>query len=859
MMQITPNDPVGRHVIEAGLCFEAGDVDGCDNAYGKAVQESADRPSLREEVQEDHVSSLMELGKRALALTRCEEYLDECPPGPLGLRVLRAEILTALGDPARADAEALAISRDERELSEEQVARLHRVRGLALANDGRRDQATRYLAAARKRFEELRLAERLAQLNEEIDVLLRREGYITAAIDRPPETVPDHLFRAEELRHEGRYEEALRTLVDALDLPDLEPALYWPVVREMAVLARALRRPDLVERLKPRLWEAAGQAPEPQAAWAEADSLLEPGASKDGPVARRFDARIEHIRRLLDDKRLVDAEKDLREVRDRAASPREIALWHLAAAEVEWFRGMSSPGDAAPLHECAGHAAQAVDHARTDTLLEVRIEALRILGHVFAELGLPDSDDRAVDYWAQAHRLEEEIATRQPADLFRIPMLRAARDEHDERVRMALERTQGLETPTASGIAVALEAARGALILPQILPADAHRARDLPRPSDWSGARRWVSGMAAVLPRDQAAWLIHATPHRVHHVIVSRELLLHAYVDSDRHALYEAIDDLARCWDSPETLEESVADGEFDRRLAEVALRLGVGKVTGRLPEHVRRLAAVAGNEVSNVPLAALPLPDEGGPLGLRYALSDLPCLSALAPLRERSLGLRGDNVLLVQPRDDLTPARAPARSLLSGPDATLAGLREALATHRHQIVRIDSHGIYGDDATRSIIGLSPPGAEGHLHFERLEKMDLRGCGTFLLGACESGMAQRLGRDERRGFVRAAFNAGAASVVAARWIAPDRPAAKLLDRLQRHLRALPRDLALLAAMRDVCAMDHEVPYPRNPSRWACWTLYGDSGPQTKAGPLRQRMRRLHGGRSRDALAPQRPA
>ncbi|QXJ21183.1 CHAT domain-containing protein [Actinomadura graeca] len=841
-MQIFSDDPAAEHVTKAGECYEAGDVDGCDAAYGRAVR-AAERAGLREELQEDHLSVLMKLRKRELALRRCEEYLGEHPPGPTGLRVLHAEILTSLGDHGRADAEALAVSQHEGELDAEEVARLHRVRGLALANDGSSEAAMRHLSAAKERFGDLGTSDLLLQMSEEIEVLLKREGHMAATIGGVPETVPDHLLRAEELRHQARYEEAFWTLVRALRLPDLEPALYWPVMREMTTLAWALRLPGLVERLGPFLWEAAGLAPEPQAAQAEAVSLRRPGAPKTGPVSRRFDAGVAHVRRLLDDARQADAEESLKELRDRAASPRDLALWHLAAAEAELIRSRHVRGDAAPSRECAGHAALSATYAWTDSLLEVRIAALRILGHALAGMGLPDSDDRAVDCWGQAHRLEEEIAIRQPGDPIRIHMLRAMPDEHDERVRSALERTQRLETPTAAGIAVALEAARGALILPRILPGGP-RARDLPRPSDWAGARDWVGRMAAALPRDQAVWLIHATPDRVHHVVICRELLHHTYVQSSRQELYQAIGSLARCWESPVTLEASAASGEFARRLKGIALRLGVGAVTGRLPAQVRRLAVVAGNELSDVPLAALPLPDSE-PLGLRYALSDLPCLSALAPLRERSDTRRGDDALLVRPDDDgLAPSRARVLDTLPGAAATPDGLREGLAARRHQIVRIDGHGVYGhDDARFSVIKLWPPGMPGHLRAEDLEGMDLHGCGTLVLGACESGMAQRLGRDERRGFVRAAFNAGAASVVAARWIAPDLPAAELLDRFQGHLRRLPRDLALRAAMRDVHAGDVAVPFPRDPSRWACWSLYGDSGLQTKAGPLRRWMRR----------------
>jgi CHAT domain-containing protein len=125
--------------------------------------------------------------------------------------------------------------------------------------------------------------------------------------------------------------------------------------------------------------------------------------------------------------------------------------------------------------------------------------------------------------------------------------------------------------------------------------------------------------------------------------------------------------------------------------------------------------------------------------------------------------------------------------------------------------------------------------------------MDLRGCGTLVLGACESGMAQQIGRDERTGFVRAAVHAGAPAVIAARWRAVDAVAAAVLDRFERYVRWLPRDLALQRAQLDVCrgapGVPADIPALSHPARWACWTLYGDSGWQTGAGPVRRSLRR----------------
>jgi CHAT domain-containing protein len=111
----------------------------------------------------------------------------------------------------------------------------------------------------------------------------------------------------------------------------------------------------------------------------------------------------------------------------------------------------------------------------------------------------------------------------------------------------------------------------------------------------------------------------------------------------------------------------------------------------------------------------------------------------------------------------------------------------------------------------------------------------MRVCGTVLLGACDSGMADRIGRDERAGFVRAAIRAGAAAVVVARWPAENEVGTAVLDQFERYLRYLPRDVALQRALLDVRT--------EHPARWGCWALYGDPGRQTGAGPVRRVTRR----------------
>jgi CHAT domain-containing protein len=190
-----------------------------------------------------------------------------------------------------------------------------------------------------------------------------------------------------------------------------------------------------------------------------------------------------------------------------------------------------------------------------------------------------------------------------------------------------------------------------------------------------------------------------------------------------------------------------------------------------------------------------------------------------------------------------LTHGTVADRDPLLDAEATVENLCKRLGDVRYRQVRIDAHGEYDHgDTTRSWLALAPEGPAGHLEPDALERLDLGGCGTLILGACESGMATVIGRDERVGFVRAGIHAGAASVLAARWKAPDLVAGPILDNYQRYVRYLPRDVALQRALRHT-ALEETVPQPEHPARWACWTLYGDSSWETGAGAIVRLVRR----------------
>jgi tetratricopeptide (TPR) repeat protein len=865
--ELEPGTPLAGAISRGQQAFAHADVPGGDAAYREAVGlVPAGEPALWAALAVDHVAELHAEGGITPALKRCDEYLRAAEgrhlqEASISLRLLRAEIRSSVGDHAGIDADLApirsALQHANGLLTPDETARLHRLEGLVAAAQGRLREAERHLQEAERIFagqDDRAGVDAIGRDRLMIAVRYGDESGVASVVDGPsPRTVPDHLLLALALKGQVRYEEAIRVLQGVLAL-DLDPAWRFTVIRELFVLLRLTADDEAADGLLPLLREAASLSPDPEAAAAVVERFsVGSGPGADGDPA--FDATLQRARRLIVEGRLDEAERLVVELRPRTQAGPDVASWHLAAGELELSRS-EVPETRDLVAEAVEHLRRAASSASTTALIEVRVRALRLLGRAEGRLG---DDDRATSAWAEAHRLEEHIAARQLTDATRIRMLHAVADEHDERIRAAAAalRRRGVEATAA--VVVALEAARGSAILGRILPDGAAIARDLPAPSDLIGSWRWVNAVAGGLPRSQVAWLMHSTPDEVHHALVGRGFLHHASVPSARHGLEDAIDGLAACWEDQGRLERSIRRGDFDQLLAEVAFRTGIDAVLQAIPPGVRRIAVVAGGALSDVPLAGMAVPVASGPIGLRFALSSLPCLSARVPLRRRSRGLRGDEELLVSPpAAGLTaPGHTRRSTVLEGEYATREALQAELEGHRHRRVRIDSHGGFDPaNPVQSWLQLAPEGLAGRLAAGDLQSMDLRTCGTLVLGACESGMAQRIGREERMGFVRAAFHGGAAAVVAARWAAEEAAAATVLDGFDRYVRYLPRDLALRQAQLDVCAgapdsQPGALP-TEHPARWACWMLWGDAGFQTRTGPVRRSLRRRADERRRRA-------
>jgi hypothetical protein len=816
-------------------------VEQVDAAYGRVLElVAAEDTALWAVLAAEHVGVVRSIGALTAAAFRCERYLpdERALTHWLPLLIERAQVRSESGAHASAASDAAAIrkaldSDPDAELDLVDHARLRRVEGLAAAAAGDRVTADRYLIEARGAFQSLGDSAAVTVLDGDLRLIRARGGSDHAsstilAEDAAIEAIsaPRSLARALALKNQHRYEEALQVVVALLAADQLDDALLLPVLEELVGLLVALRRGKALKALSAEL---------PQTLVMQAlvmQTLLRAGGSAEGtePPAVRFVRVLLNCFRLLDAGQVERARAELNAVRALAISDRDRAHWHVASGEAS-IAAFKRRKEEADLDEAVWDLSAACDYAIADQLLEVRIRALRLLGEAFE---LRKDPDQASDRWARAHALEEDLVDRQLSDEVRATLLEDIPTEHDERVRVAAELAvagpggAAAVTGVASAI-VAMESARGAAILGRIAPDAESSLRRLPPAGDGAAAWEWLRGIADATARDEAIWIMHARPDRVHHGIVGRGLVHHVDLPADRGELEKLVKALRReC--NEYRLGQAAGRAQVSRLIERLGAAIGVEAVLGLVPRRVKRLVVIAGGVLSEIPLAALPI--RAGSLSVpivsRFAVSDLPCLSARPLLRRRSVGNRGGRALLV-----------------NAFEATPEDFERELRRVDYRRVRILGHGQSdAKDASQTWLQFAGKKSDrdGRIQPGRFQQADLRACGTLMLGACESGMAQRVGRDERTGFVRAGLHAGAASVVAARWIAEVSVTTALLDRFEDYLRYLPRDVALQRAQLDVragrVALAADVPEPEHPAWWACWTLYGDSGHQVRAPILR---------------------
>ncbi|WP_125728318.1 CHAT domain-containing protein [Kibdelosporangium aridum] len=842
-VELDPDDPIAEALVRAQAAFARSDPSGVDAAYAQAVELAARNAGTRRALQIDHVGRLHALAAGSLTIRRCDEYLA-ADPGQHIVRLVRAEAYASVGDHTSAVADASAIRSSVGDpavaLKPDDHARLRRIEGLAAADRDDLHNAAAELSEARRLFLVAGNQSGVAAVDRDrvlIAVRLGEEPVPPELLPHEPQTVDDYLLLAMFLKRQLRYEEALVMVLRGVVGSDVDRAMRLPLLSELVVLLHLTGQRTVAEQLSPLLAEAAEDWPDRTAAkdWLARLSVETPA---NAPLSPRFGQAIQHARRMIDADRLDEAENLLLHWRDRAGTARDSCIWRLAAGELELARYVRS-SEVEYRSQAIGQLTEAAKQARENSLAEVQIRALRLLGDAHADAG---NDDTAMSCWGTAHRLEEEVAALQKVtDTVRVGMLLASEDEHDSRIRYAAWAVDRHGEKAAAAVVVAMEAARGATILSAIVGGGA--VRNLPQVNDLTGCQRWLREITRDIPRSQLVWMMRPVPGWIHQALIGPGVLHYFATPVAANRLNEAITQLEAYLSRDDMVEHAVNTGMFDEYLAVIADQIGIGSVLAVIPQRVNRIAIVAGRMLSVVPFSAMTIPGTDERIGHRYALSDLPCLSAWRPLRLRSLRQRGHDSLLVSPTASLTQATAmpdrstvfgkPARLTVSGEDATPDRLRSDLAAKPRHVLRIDSHGEHEPgDPPVSWLQLAPEGPAGRLDIGQLRDLDLRSCGTVVLGACESGMAERLGRDEAVGLVRAAMHAGSSSVVAARWIAEDPMAAKVLDRFERYIRYLPRDVALQRAQLDERRDEHPV-------FWACWTLYGDTGWQTSGGPIRR--------------------
>ncbi|MDX8031088.1 TIR domain-containing protein [Lentzea sp. BCCO 10_0856] len=736
-MEIEPGTPLANAIKAAQAASRRGDVHGIDHAYREAAK-------VTWIIAHDHCAALLGHGAIATAAQRCDEYLTRS--NDTGLRVLRAQIRSAATDHATAAQDVRELRKLK--LTELQQARLARVAALAAADRFDFPTAESELDAAERHFRRAGRTEHLEIIGDDRVLLdVRRGSHVPKISGRALRAPAEYLRQAAVLRRDLRYEEALALMTRCATSYEIEPALRFAVLYELTVLLVMTRQAGAARRLFPLLVASAG--PDVISKLPDATQTLAP------------ERRLDHVRRLIADGRLTTAESMLGEGNS--------AFWHLTTAELAYAKGL--------LDQAVRHfhlASTRSNHA------ELKALALRELGDTYADIG---DEDQAARHWTESRYVEKDVTDQQDSPGGKARTLRAARDEHDGRVLAAVRRVQRDGRKALAGLVVAIEAARGATMLPE--------PRDLPGFTDLQAARHWLGRTTKPLPRDQVVWMMHATPDQIHHVLIGRGVT-HLVTDVHISELTGTIRRV-KAWNPRHN------PAIFGTLLVELARLIALEDVLEALPPRVTRIAVVAGGVLADIPLAGLPLPGTSHFLGLTHALSNLPCLSALPALHHRARGQRGDNTAVF---------REPAE------------LERALKEHRFQRIRIDAH------STHNRMNPDQPwlklGSE-RVSAEALQGMDFSGCGTVVLGACESG------------FVRAAITAGAGAVVAARWKAEDEAAQQVLDAFDRNLAKLPRDRALQHALIEVA--------DRHPADWACWSLHGDAGVQTTAGPLRRRFRK----------------
>jgi CHAT domain-containing protein len=142
---------------------------------------------------------------------------------------------------------------------------------------------------------------------------------------------------------------------------------------------------------------------------------------------------------------------------------------------------------------------------------------------------------------------------------------------------------------------------------------------------------------------------------------------------------------------------------------------------------------------------------------------------------------------------------------------ATWPALAEAIAKASARDTLFACHGIYAPaDPEKSFLQLNKQ-QTGRVQFSDVfAELDLRGCRSVIMGACESGLARAEIAAEYLGLPGAMLSSGVRSVIGALWKVPQLSTAVIVLRLLELMRTLGPAAALSQAQREAMAMTNET-------------------------------------------------
>ena len=259
----------------------------------------------------------------------------------------------------------------------------------------------------------------------------------------------------------------------------------------------------------------------------------------------------------------------------------------------------------------------------------------------------------------------------------------------------------------------------------------------------------------------------------------------------------------------------------YQALIAPIAHLLGNG-AQGSNGNHVPKLVIVPHGLLHQAPFHAFD--DGAGPLLQRFEISYSPSATIWQLCRQQPtrpldaaliMGVPDPNIPAVETEVNTIARYFPGGEVHLDRAATRQTLIQAAS--RSGLLHLACHGLFrADNPLFSALKLH----DGWLTATELAQLNLRGA-CIVLSACESGRSRVIGGDELIGLARAAFSAGANTVVVSQWLVHDATGASLMAHWYAQL---TRGHSPAAALRLAqLAVQKEKPHPYY---WAAFVVMG---------------------------------